>query len=267
MTVAKRLAQEYMGIASAAHHRAPSRFPATSAMVYWELATDVEMARAQIAMLEARGVEVVHGPKNHDIHHVRLETEDGASCMAVIKSGKAVLYDEEYDAKMRGFNVDMDGVGPRVKDLGVAKKHRLADIVWTRFAGRELPEGYGAVPLNYRPFDVRLDNLIVVKGGGKSNKAMAYRFIPGIDFGMTYVPRNIKVTLSGTSRQEVRVQLPDKERAFSCGPGDMEGLQRCMRQAVEYMATTDPTFTDINARYQECMRVRDAVMTMLCERA
>ncbi len=262
MTTTKRLAREYIAIVQAAHNMDPTRFPAAPHVEYWEQATDLELARSQIVTLRAHGVQVVHGPLNLDSEHVRVELEDGSSCMVMKKGGKMILYDEVFKDDMLRVNVDTNGDSPVYKFPGESYKRRLADIVWVRFAGRTLPTGSGAVPLNYHLNDVRLDNLIVMDGGGKSNKAIGSREITGIpDFGMKYVPRGIRVSWSQTVRQDVRATTPDKQKAsFSCTPGDLEGLVRCIRKAVQFMIDNDPTFSETNARFQESMRTYDAVM-------
>lgn len=235
------------------------------------LTDDVALAREQVALLVGRGTRVTHGPLTRAARHVRVEVSHG-SCMALLKGATPLLYDERFADEMRDLCVDVSGASPTVRvdgGSGGTTKARLADVVWTRWAGRTLLPGCGAVPLNYETYDVRLDNLIALPGGGKSNRGPTLRRLDAeVDVGMTYLPRGVHVSASnrgGCGGHDVIVALPTggSNKSTCRGSGGPEALGACVRRAIEQLRAADPSFDVINARYQESARFHEAAMAAL----
>ncbi len=240
------------------------------------LTSDVGLARDQIDLLVARGARVTHGPLTRATRHVRVEVSSqdggsGGSCMALLKGSTPLLYDERFADRMQSLCVDVSGASPTVR-LDGGTKARLADVVWTRWAGRTLLPGCGAVPLNYETYDVRLDNLMALPGGGKRNRAPILRRVDAlgaeVDVGMTYLPRGVHVSACGRGGgggHDVIVALPagGSNKSTCRGSGGPKALEACVRRAIEQLRRLDAAFDDTNARYQESMRFHEAALAAL----
>jgi hypothetical protein len=181
-----RLAKEYKEIAAAAHAFDPA-IPEAADVDLEDLEDDLTYARSCLRRIQ--DVVVVRGPPNIESYETQVL---GGKAIARIKGETLTLYDAMFHADLADKNWDVGGGAPRWN------KKNLNAYVWA-LAGKPAPgDGEIVAPISRMAFDVRLENLCILKGRQAMRVVENDHVIPeGISLPWKYLPKGITVNKVG----------------------------------------------------------------------
>jgi hypothetical protein len=165
------------------------------------------------------------------------------------------------------------GLAAEYPSLVGQKKVQLATFFYEHILGKgPVPEGKTVVPLNYKPFDIREANLILLDGeSGKANKSPKTLEMPEAiaddpafeqyEATFRYMPRG--VTMPSDGARGFKFQFG--KGSLSSGTPSISAPTRGVCAAfidkvLPTMRDNDPNFDATNAVYQDMVRTYEAAM-------
>lgn len=251
-----RLANEFRAIVTAAHRFDANRFPAFDVASFppdTSFATYLAMARHQRTHLEENGVTVMSGPSNLSTDHAIITLGNGEEVGVLRKGDNVVLYDMVFTDIIQKLSIDINPSCVRVR-LANGSRMTLATYVWRFCADRAVADGMAVVPINFERCDVRVSNLHLIAGTGKSAKrGVAVEVPAATTIGMAFLPA--AMTLSHDSRTNKKVVLVRKGgTVLKFNETSTVSLQQAIDKGLDELRRDDPTFEVRNAVYQARMR-------------
>jgi hypothetical protein len=299
-----RLSKQYNRIVRSAHSVRPDIFPDGKYIDIDDILSEPMFCRAlrdRIAPLVAAEAAsappdkplVTHGSLNGDTAYRRMLS---ASIFAFDWSSKGrkdgdvtvtTLFDAVHEGAARALyglsKWDSSGSSPslhvtreleaRYPSLRGVKKVRLVDFFHEHVLKKgPVPAGKTIVPLNYKTYDLREANLLLVDGeSGKSYKSPKTLVAPAVladdpafaPYLETFrcLPRGVTLLTDGTRGYKFQFgKGSPSSDAKSISSPVREVCKKFLNDVIPKMRAADPTFDATNALYQEMVRSYEAAM-------
>jgi hypothetical protein len=289
-----RLSAEYNRVTKFVHESMPSLVPEADYVDLDDILSEPAFCRAlndRLVRLMEVEPTVTHGSLNGDTTYRRLRT---ARIFALDWSSKGrkdgdvtvtTLFDAVHEDEARALyglsKWDSTGSSPslhvtreleaRHPSLRGVKKVRLADFVYEHVLRKgPVPVGKTIVPLNYKPYDLREANLLLMDGeSGKAFKSPKTLATPAVladdpvfaPYLETFrcLPRGVTLLTNGARGYNYQFGKgsPSSDTGNIAVP--VKGVGNAfLAKVLPRMRANDPTFDATNTLYQEMVRSYEA---------